>query len=250
MKEKDDTLDEELKPKKSSIAKFASISTLSDEELAEANASDDNEEYEEDVESDDVSYEENDAAESDDYETEPEPESAADDTPMEHFGDIIRIEAHPSAGDVIRFMFRHTYISGIGFVAMAVSVLSLVYAIVKIINGEYITALLAGVAFGLFAIYTPLNLAIKSKKHAQTLCTPEGTITYTFSDAGLDISRGGEYAKYEWSHVVKVVNGKGGYYVYLSKTHAFIAPKCDLAEKEETFKKLIKSHVDAKSAKI
>lgn len=248
MKEKTDTFEEKMAPKKKSIAQFASMSTLSEEELAEANDGVDeydDEDYEDDTE--ELERVEGEEVEADEAEEELPPVKD-DDTPMEHFGDKVTLSAHPTKSDVTRFMFRHTYLSGIGIISIVVAIASLVYFIVELLRGDFLPAGLAAVSFGLFAIYTPLNLVKSSRKNAETLNSPEGVITYTFSDAGLDISRGEEYAKYEWTRVIKVVTGKNGYYVYLAKNRAFILPKADLGSDEETFKGLVARHVVKKKA--
>ncbi len=249
MVEKKDTFEEKMAPKKKSIAKFAALSTLSEEELAEANEGVDDED--EDVYGDDEDEEsavsENDDMVADEAEDEYIPPKE-DDTPMEHFGDKVTLSAHPTKSDVTSFMFRHTYLSGIGIVSIVVAIASLVYMIICLIRQDIFPAVLAAVSFGLFAIYTPFNLVRSSRKNAETLNSPEGVITYTFSDAGLDITRGEEYAKYPWSRVIKVITGKTGYYVYLAKNRAFIVPKADLGENEEIFKGLLARNVVKKKA--
>ena len=75
------------------------------------------------------------------------------------------------------------------------------------------------------------------------MCSEEGTITYTFSDAGFDMKRQTEYASYKYDRIMKVVTGKTAYYVYLGKMRAFLAPKADLGANEEKFLELIRENV-------
>lgn len=234
--------------KKKSIAELAALSTLSEEELEEANNEADNnleygeEEYDSDSENECASEEGDDATEEAKEEEKPVER-------MEHFGDTVVLKAKPTPNDVYRFMFRHTYFSVIGVVALVMGLGALALGIFKLIEGAYVPAVLCGIIFFMFIIWSPLGLLKKSKKQSEQICAPEGTITYTFSEAGLDLERGDEYAKYDWDRIIKVVYGKTGYYVYLGANRAFIAPKADLGENEAKLQKLFAEHVKKGKAK-
>jgi len=229
-----------------SIAELASLSTLSEEELEEANESaEDSVEYsDEDDDSEGYDGEDNGEAdeESEDGETETD-KAEENDPPMEHFGRQFTFAGKPTPEDVFRFMFHHTYFSAMGVIAVLLVIASVVMAVWSFIEGKYPQgALFAGV-FLFFVINSPLSLKKRSKKQSESMCSEEGTITYTFSDAGFDMSRQQEYATYQYDRILKVINGKTAYYVYLGKMRAFLAPKADLGANEETFLQLLNDHI-------
>lgn len=240
---------EEVKKKKS-IAELAAISTLSEEELEKANSdAENNLEYGDEDYDEEYDSAENEAEDGENTdETEVEQEEAPVER-MEHFGDTVVLKAKPTPNDIYRFMFRHTYFSFIGVVALVMGLGSLGYVVYELIRiaqgneGSYVKIALFGVVFFMFMVWSPVGLLKKSKKQSEQICAPEGTITYTFSEAGLDLERGEEYAKYEWDRIIKVVHGKTGYYVYLGPNRAFIAPKADLGADEEKLLKLFDAHV-------
>ncbi|MCQ2496797.1 MAG: YcxB family protein [Lachnospiraceae bacterium] len=233
-----------VEKKKRSIAELAAVTTLSEEELEEANRDvDDGDDYEAE-DGYDEAYDSEDEEGGREFSFEESEPEEKEEPRMEHYGDIVTLSAHPTEKEVCGFMFRHTYMSVIGFIAIAAALASGVFSVIKFIDGEVFPAALAAASFGLFAIYSPATLLKKSKEQARMLSTEEGTIRYTFSDAGIDLVRGEEYAQYGWERVIKVVPAKTSYYVYLGKNRAFITPQADLGADEECFRKLIVKHVE------
>ena len=229
-----------------SIAELASISTLSDEELEEANeeVEDDAsyEEYEADTdENDDVT----DTADEEEYveEAEEEEEQEKNEPPMEHYGRKFSFDGKPTANDIFRFMFYHTYCSVVGVIAILLLVASVVMAVWSFKDGNMLQGCIFAGVFLFVAINSPLSISKRSKKQAEAMSTGEGVITYTFSDAGFDMKRMQEYAPYKYENIMKVVKGKTAYYVYLGKMRAFLATKADLGSNEETFLQLIRENV-------
>jgi len=247
LKEKNDdeaVVKKEAAPKRSgrSIAELASLSTLSEEELEEANEEeyeDAAEEYEEDgyeEEQDDVEETEEDT----DSEASPEEEN---DPPMEHYGRVFSFDGKPTPQDVFRFMFYHTYFSVVGVFAILIVLASVVMAVWSFMDEKYTQGIIFAAVFLFFIINSPLSLKKRSKKQSENMCSEEGTITYTFSDAGFDMKRQTEYAAYKYDRIMKVIAGKTAYYVYLGKMRAFLAPKADLGANEEKFLQLIRENV-------
>ena len=226
-----------------SIAELASISTLSEEELEEANEEvediEDYEEYEEDTEDNDS---ENDTEEEGEEEVEEEPEDK-NEPPMEHYGRKFSFDGKPTADDIFRFMFYHTYCSVVGVIAILLLVASVVMAVWSFKDGNVLQGCIFAGVFMFVAINSPLSIRKRSKKQSEAMSTGEGVITYTFSDAGFDMKRMQEYAPYKYSNIMKVVKGKTAYYVYLGKMRAFLATKADLGANEETFLQLIRENV-------
>ena len=226
-----------------SIAELASLSTLSEEELEEANeeaeeATSYADEYEE--EEDTETYEGEEADEADESEEEPEEKQ---EPPMEHYGRKFSFEGKPTAEDIFRFMFYHTYCSVVGVIAILLILASLVMAVWSFSDGNYLQGCIFAGVFLFIAINSPLSIKKRAKKQSESMSTGEGVITYTFSDAGFDMKRMQEYAPYKYENIMKVVKGKTAYYVYLGKMRAFLATKADLGANEETFLQLIRENV-------
>ena len=230
-----------------SIAELAALSTLSEDELEEANEeAEDNtgfdeagfdEEYEEDAEG----YDEADAE--GEEEEQPAEETSKVDPPMEHYGRVFRFEGKPTADDIFRFMFYHTYCSVVGVIAILLLLASVVMAVWSFMDGNILQGCIFSGVFLFVAINSPLSIRKRSKKQSESMSTGEGVITYTFSDAGFDMKRMQEYATYKYENIMKVVKGKTAYYVYLGKMRAFLATKVDLGANEETFVQLIRENV-------
>ena len=118
LKEKtDDEVDvkKQEAPKRSgrSIAELASLSTLSKEELAEANEDEDalETDVDDEYDGDNIENPEDDpdeySEETDEKETEKKP-GDDNDPPMEHYGKQLTFAGKPTPEDVFRFMFHHT----------------------------------------------------------------------------------------------------------------------------------------------
>lgn len=233
-------------PKRSgrSIAELASLSTLSKEELDEANENvGDNIEYSEDEYDDgNEGYDEAEDTEGEDTETEEEPKEE-NEPPMEHYGRVFSFEGKPSEEDVFRFMFYHTYCSVIGVFAVLIVIASVVMAVWSFMDDKIVQGCIFAGVFLFFIINSPLSLKKRAKKQSESMSHGEGIITYTFSDAGFDMKRMKEYAPYKYDRIMKVVCGKTAYYVYLGKMRAFLCPKADLGANEETFLQLIRENV-------
>ena len=234
-------------PKRSgrSIAELASLSTLSKEELDEANENaEDDIEYAEDEDegfSDAEEYEDADGDnEEENEEAEPQEEN---EPPMEHYGRMFTFEGKPTEQDIFRFMFYHTYCSVIGVIAVLIVIASVVMAVWSFMDNKIVQGCIFAGVFLFFIINSPLSLKKRAKKQSESMSNGEGIITYTFSDAGFDMKRMTEYAPYKYDRIMKVVCGKTAYYVYLGKMRAFLAPKADLGANEETFLQLMRENV-------
>ena len=235
-------------PKRSgrSIAELASLSTLSKEELDEANENaDENIEYAED-EAEGYTDDERDDAEYDNEEENAEEESEPqeeNEPPMEHYGRVFTFEGKPTEQDIFRFMFYHTYCSVIGVIAVLIVIASVVMAVWSFMDDKVVQGCIFAGVFLFFIINSPLSLKKRAKKQSESMSHGEGIITYTFSDAGFDMKRMNEYAPYKYDRIMKVVCGKTAYYVYLGKMRAFLAPKADLGANEKTFLQLMRENV-------
>lgn len=171
-------------------------------------------------------------------------------TRLEHTGPTFEIVARPTSKDMYDFMFAHTYFNVLGVIAVLLGFGSIGMVIFTALNGADKTQLLLfGAIAVLFIMNSPLTLIFKARKNAAEVCKEGNTITYTFSEAGFDMSRGEEYASFEWSRLFRVKEGKTGLYMYLSRNQAFLLPKADINGVEE-FKSLLAAHIEPKSNRM
>ncbi len=163
---------------------------------------------------------------------------------LAHSEPVITATARPTKDDMYRFMFRHTYVSPVGVLAVLIGIGAIAMVVMSLRSGSTLQIIMFVIVALLFLVNSPISLIFKAKRHSAAVCAPEGLITYGFSDAGLDMKRGKDYAAYNWSHVYKVIEGKTGFYIYLSKNQAFVMPKADLGSEVDNFRRLLKRNVE------
>ena len=142
-----------------SIAELASLSTLSEEELEEANGEvedgDTYDEYEEDTDENDADMTETEE-DGEEAEEEEEPKDK-NEPPMEHYGRVFRFEGKPTADDIFRFMFYHTYCSVVGVIAILLLVASVVMAVWSFMDGNIMQGCIFAGVFLFVAINSPID---------------------------------------------------------------------------------------------
>lgn len=235
---------------KRSIADIAHMSTLSDEEAKELEREDtadnleefydddraENDEEENNGEGPDASADENDSDANDVTAAVPKKEKPR----MQHTDPMYTVTARPGAKAMFDFMMYHTYHNVAGIASVLIGIGAIAALIYNIINkGETILTILLGVIVVMFLANSPLTIWYRAKKQAELIADSSNTITYTFSAAGLDMSRGKEYASYNWDRLEKIIEANECYYFYLQKNSAFVIPKENLAGNESGFKKML-----------
>ena len=233
--------------KKRGISELAHISTLTEEELREA---------EEEAEAVEAGFD------TDDDETE-EKTSVADYMPeavaaktepkkrIEHTEPSYVIAAKPDQRCMFEFMFYHSYMNVMGALSAVLGIAAIVFVVIGLVQGySTIQVVLFGAIAVMFLANSPFTLWFKAKKQSELICDPKNTITYTFSDEGFDMARGtDEYADFSWDKMYKVKQGKSGYYMYIARNRAFVLP-CDAVIDKTGFESLLKRHVDEKRLKL
>ena len=229
-----------MEGQKRSIAELAHISTLSEEE---------EEELAQQTGSGEEAYDENDGYESgeDGQDSNETPETPVymkkEEKPkMQHTDPAYTVTAKPDAKSMFDFMMYHTYHNIAGIASVLIGIGAIVALVFNIINkGELLVTVLLAVVIAMFLSNSPITIWYRAKKQAQLIADSANTITYTFSSAGFDMTRGKDYAAYEWSRVEKIIESERSYYFYLSKNSAFVLPKEDLMGNESGFKGLIEN---------
>lgn len=220
--------------KKTDISKLAHISTLSEEELAESN----NQNEEPAEEGKTVA----------DYM--PSGASAEGEKKgpvrLEHTEPGYKAASKPDRKTMFDFMMYHSYVNIAGILSIVIGVGALTMVVVSIINKADTLQLVLFIAVAaMFVANSPITLWFKAKKQSAVICDEMNTITYTFSDAGFDMSRGeSEYADFEWSHIYKVKETEDSFYMYLEKNRAFVVPKKDIEGDIAGFRDMLVRHVE------
>lgn len=224
--------------KKTDISKLAHISTLTEEELVEADNELDSETGESAEEQKTVA----------DYM--PGAKASADDKKetvrIEHTEPVFRAASKPDRKTMFDFMMYHSYASVPGVLSVVIGIGAIVMVVIGLINkSDTLQIVLFAAVAVMFVANSPVTLWFKAKKQAELICDQANTITYTFSDAGFDMSRGeDEYADFEWSHMYKVKESETAFYMYLEKNRAFVVPKADIDGEINEFKELLKRNVE------
>lgn len=231
-----------MEEKKSGISNYAHLSTLTPEEMAEADAAAEN------VSSDEETEQGGDVT---NYMPHRSDADAPEKKRMEHSEPSFKIAAKPDKKEMFNFMFYHTYLNVMGILALVIGIAAIVLLIYNLVKGntenQKVMIFMFAAIVLLFIMNSPITLYFKAKKQAESVAKPENTIIYTFSDAGFDMARGeDEYMAYKWDNIFKIKEDKGGFFIYLTKNQAFIIPKPDLDGKTDAFKAMLKEHVTGK----
>lgn len=225
-------------PKKTNISALAHISTMTEEERLEA-------ESEGSMEPGDINGDgEINAA---DYMPGGKRPGEQEETKrIEHTEPMFVINARPDRKTMFDFMLYHSYANVLGILSILLGIGAIVMVVISIVQKSgSIQVGLFGIVAVMFIMNSPAGLWFKAKKQSELICDEKNTITYTFSDAGFDMSRGEkEYADFEWDHMYKVKEGELGFYMYLEKNRAFVVPKANIEGNIEDFKSLLKRHVE------
>lgn len=231
-----------MEEKKSGISSYAHLSTLTPEEMAQA----------EESASEVLEGGAEDGASSvSGYMPSRNNQDAPEKKRMEHTEPSFKIAAKPDKKEMFNFMFYHTYLNVMGILALVIGIAAIVLLVYNLVKGntenQKIMIFMFAAIVLLFVMNSPITLYFKAKKQAESVAKPENTIIYTFSDAGFDMARGeDEYMAYKWENIFKVKEDKGGFFMYITKNQAFIIPKADLDGKTEEFKSMLKEHVTGK----
>ena len=159
---------------------------------------------------------------------------------MQHTEPAYTVTARPEAKEMFDFMMYHTYHNPAGILSVLIGIGAIVALVFNLINkGEMMVTVLLGVIIVMFLANSPITIWYRARKQAELISDSANTITYTFSSTGLDMTRGKEYAAYEWSRIEKVIEAKECYYFYLTKNSAFVLPKSNLAGNETGFRRIL-----------
>ena len=164
---------------------------------------------------------------------------------IEHTGTVYSFAAKPDRRTMYDFMMYHSYVNVLGVISILIGIGAITMVVISLVQKTDLLQIILFLAVAvMFLSNSPITLWFKAKKQSDLISAEENTITYTFSDAGFDMSRGtDEYADFEWNHMYKVKEGTRGFYMYIEKNRAFVIPKEDVTDMDG-FKALLKAHVE------
>ncbi len=103
---------------------------------------------------------------------------------------------------------------------------------------------------GVFIIgYFPWILNIKSAAQAASPAFKD-PIHYKMNDEGIEISKGEESQKIEWSVITKAISTRKSIILYTSKVNAFIFPRRVLGDRISLLIEMVSTHVAPGKVKI
>jgi len=167
---------------------------------------------------------------------------------IEHTGRIFKIDSKPTANDTFRFLFYHSYMNLMGVFAALVGIAAIVMVVISVKEQNILQIVLFTIAALIFIVNSPISLYFRAKKYADQAAQPEHRTVYTFSDAGLDITKGENgYVALDYAKITKCHEGGTGFYFYVGKQSAFLVPKADITDGDiDEFKRLLADRITGK----
>ncbi len=160
-----------------------------------------------------------------------------------------KFEIQVTTGSLYRFLMYHTYheLSGIfsiiaGFVILALYVWSLSS---KSVNSWIYLAFSL-----LFFLYLPWTLYTRAARQAKLNPVFKKPLAYVVSDDGILVMQEKDSNEVKWESVLKVRETGKSILVYTSARSAFLWVKSQMGAQEETARKLLLAHVDARKVKL
>lgn len=152
--------------------------------------------------------------------------------------------------DMVRFNLYHTFSRFASWFAMALGVVSLIFAwyFYGRVSG---TLTVVYVLLGLFLlIYLPGNTVLSAKHRIRLMPEVLEALHYRVDETGITVSRASESAELPWEKVYRVVSAKTAFYLYSSRVYAYVVPRTALSsEEQEKLIALAKEHLEARRVK-
>lgn len=167
-----------------------------------------------------------------------------------HSGEIITFPVRISVKDMYVFMMRHGYLGVSGVIGVLISIGAFVMLVAGMDGGSNFNRLLLIVASALFTIINPLMMLFKAWKQITLVPIYKADITYTFSDAGAEITQGEEWVTFPWDSIYRLRGGQSAIYVYTSSVRAFILPYTCCENQFQELKAMMKRHTDHKQYRL
>lgn len=157
----------------------------------------------------------------------------------------MKLQIKVGGAELFRFNLRHTYRSVTGMIGLALSVGALVLAAVTWGSTEgYQTALL--LCIGLY--YTVLHpWMLRSRSYATAKNQPmfQEPMNYEFQEDSFTVEQGEAKASYLWDDVMKVVDTKKDFILYMDKVHAHILPKDQMEGRDKELGDFLRKNLPA-----
>lgn len=155
--------------------------------------------------------------------------------------DGLKINIEIKAEDIFNFLFTHAYTKKSGMITGAFGIICFIlFPFSFFWHDIFITIILFFGALT-YLVLTPLSLYSNAKR--QMLSNPifKHSITYTFTDEGMDISQYVNSTTLKWDMIKKVRETSKSLLFYINEEQAFILPKrmIESIEEFEELKKLI-----------
>lgn len=147
--------------------------------------------------------------------------------------------------DLYKFNLRQVYRGLQGFLSILLPVLLFAYGIMGIGKMQPVyTLLYMGLAL-VFLFYVPVSLWLRVKK---LLANPEnvlaGSLSYTFSEEGIQVSVPEESVSVEWAQIYRIVQTNSLLLIYTNRMHAYVIPLEQIGDHFDELSRLAHKKLD------
>lgn len=162
----------------------------------------------------------------------------------------VKVQVKMDVQSMIDFMLYHIYASMAGVITIVLGVLNIGLGIAFASKKEFLY--MAGAfAFALVVLVIyPQTIRGRVKRQMEGLENKEASVTYTFSDEGVEAVTREDSSKTEWASFKKVISRKNLLLLYNDKKEAVILPIDQIKEEYRQIVDMICAHVPAGAVKI
>ncbi len=146
--------------------------------------------------------------------------------------------------DMYRFNLWHTYTTSSGYVAIFMAIIAF-WAAVRRWGEVSLTNSVMCVGLGaVLLLYLPLTLYLKSGQQVQGSAVLKNVLHYTIDDKGVTTSQGDMSSTLLWEQVYRVVATRHNILVCMNPGNAFIIPKGQETQRDDTIRTIAQKHLE------
>lgn len=151
--------------------------------------------------------------------------------------------------DMFHFLIKHNYTSFAGLFGVFLSGSAWVWLLLSFPDNSAFKNVLLLIGGLLFTVVQPIQLYMKAAQQIKLNPMFQEPILYKMGNNGITVSQKNETLPIAWADVYKVVETKTSIILYLSTIHAYIFPKEQCKEQQESILQIIKEYVDSNKCK-
>ena len=164
----------------------------------------------------------------------------------------MKFQTRITSKELFQFLMKHSYAGFHGKIGLVISLAAAVLFVMKIpdCSGNESAMVILGLIALLFTVIQPLSLWMKAKQ--QKIANPayKNEMEYTLTEEGVNLQAGEQKGGISWDLIIQVVETKSLYILYTTRINAFLWPKKDMGEQEESMIRFMLDHIDSDSVKL